>query len=107
MQAITFESANPRNYHQAITAPEAAPRVTLTGELSMPEGASPRAADHRPGSFGIAPSHRCHAEPPGARIRDAHDRSVRPRAVTSTVANQTQYSFAASAFDAGGAGLAR
>ena len=101
MQAITFESANPRNYHQAITAPEAAPRVTLTGELRMPEGASPRAAVIiAPGSFGIAPSHRRHAETLCALgfatlVIDPFG----PRAVTSTVANQTQYSFAASAFD--------
>ena len=101
MQAITFESANPRNYHQAITAPEAAPRVTLTGELSMPEGASPRAAVIiAPGSFGIAPSHRRHAETLCALgFATLMIDPFGPRAVTSTVANQTQCSFAASAFD--------
>jgi dienelactone hydrolase len=53
-----------------------------------------------PGSLGVAPSHLAHAEALtnegiGALVIDPFG----ARAVTSTVANQTQYSFAASAYD--------
>ncbi len=53
-----------------------------------------------PGSLGVAPSHLAHAE---ALVDDGFAAfmldSFGARDVTSTVANQTQFSFAASAYD--------
>ena len=103
---LTLEvpSASPRNYYQAISEPDSMPRVTLDGKLFLPEGAS---AQHPvpvvmvvPGSLGVAESHLMHAESfveagYAAFVLD----NFGARSVTSTVANQTQFSFAASAYD--------
>jgi len=102
-RVVEVPSASPRNYHQAVSDPAAMPRVTIDGQLFLPSGAGARRIPLViivPGSLGVAPSHVAHAgtlvaaglavfvlDPFGAR------------GVTSTVANQTQYSFAASAFD--------
>jgi dienelactone hydrolase len=99
---LDVPSASPRNYHQAISAPGDMPRVILDGQLFLP----PRAAGRRPvvivvpGSLGVAASHVTHAETLTAAGLAAF--VLDPfggRGVTSTVANQTQYSFAASAYD--------
>jgi dienelactone hydrolase len=100
-RVLEVPSASPRNYHQAISDPGAMPRVAIDGQLFVPAGAGPfPVVIVVPGSLGIAPSHLAHAgtltqaglaafvlDPFGAR------------GVTSTVSNQTQFSFAASAFD--------
>ena len=82
------------------------PRVTVDGKLFLP------ASDNRantgklplvmivPGSLGVAPSHLSHAETlTRAGLATFVLDSFGARGVTSTVANQTQFSFAASAYD--------
>jgi dienelactone hydrolase len=103
---IDIPSASPLNYHQVISSPADMPRVTIDGKLFLP------ASDNRansgklplvmivPGSLGVAPSHVSHAE---ALTRAGFATfvldSFGARGITSTVANQTQFSFAASAYD--------
>ena len=101
-QHLDIPSANPRNYWQVISDPASMPRITVDGKLFVPPGArAPQPVVMIvPGSLGIAPSHLRHAETLvdheiAAFVVDPFG----PRNVTSTVANQTQYSFAASAFD--------
>jgi dienelactone hydrolase len=103
---IAIPSVSPANYHQVIAAPDDMPKVTLDGKLFIPPGAK-RAGSGTlplvilvPGSLGIAPSHVAHAETLtnngiAAFVLD----NFGGRNVTSTVANQTQFSFAASAYD--------
>lgn len=101
---IAVPSASPRNYHQAVSAPAEMPRVTLDGMLFLPTRSTGTARLPLvivvPGSLGVAPSHLAHAE----TLADAGLAAfvLDPfggRGITSTVANQTQYSFAASAWD--------
>ena len=101
-QNLDVPSANPLNYWQAITEPAAMPRVTVDGKLFLPPGISGRApvVVIVPGSLGIAATHVRHAETLvdlgiAAFVLDPFG----PRNITSTVSNQTQYSFAASAYD--------
>ena len=100
---IDIPSASPVNYHQVISKPAAMPPVTIDGKLFLPR----RSAAGKlplvmivPGSLGVAPSHVAHAE---ALTRAGFATfvldSFGARGVTSTVANQTQFSFAASAYD--------
>lgn len=104
-QNIAIPSASPTNYHQAIAVPSDMREVTLDGKLFMPP-AGKRVSGKLPlvivvpGSLGVAPSHVAHAETLtneglAAFVLD----SFGARNVTSTVANQTQFSFAASAYD--------
>jgi len=101
-EPVTVSSADPVNYHEALNAPAALTRRTIDGQLFVPQagaGAWP-VVILVPGSLGVAPSHLAHAE----RLTDAGIAAcvVDPfgtRSVTSTVANQAQYSFAASAWD--------
>lgn len=100
-QAIRVDSANPVNFFESMSKPDAMARIGIEGQLFLPPGEGPFACVIVvPGSLGVAPSHihkallltdagiaTCVIDPFGAR------------AVTSTVANQTQYSFAASAYD--------
>ena len=99
---VDIASTNPLNYWQAISDPSAMPRVTIDGKLFLPRGLSGPApvVIVVPGSLGIAAIHLAHAETLvslgiAAFVLDPFG----PRGVTSTVANQTLYSFAASAFD--------
>lgn len=99
---IQIPSGNPSNYFQAISRPDDMPEITVDGKLFRPTGAlSPLpCVIVAPGSLGVAPSHVAHAATAvdmgyAAFILD----SFGPRDVTSTVANQTQFSFAASAYD--------
>jgi dienelactone hydrolase len=101
---VDIPSASPLNYHQAISRPAAMPEVTIDGKLFLPPrgtGAAPNPAIIVvPGSLGVADSHLRHAETftehgIAAFVID----SFAARDVTSTVANQTQFSFAASAYD--------
>ena len=99
---VAVPSASPVNYHQLITDPDAMPRTVIDGKLFLPVGVEPpyAAVMVAPGSLGVAPSHVRHAETLcelgfASCILD----SFAARGVTSTVANQTQFSFAASACD--------
>ena len=99
---LEIQSANPLNYWQVISEPAAMPRVTIDGKLFRPSGARGAlpVVIIVPGSLGIAPSHVRHAETlVGLGITAFVLDPFGPRNVTSTVANQTLYSFAASAYD--------
>ncbi len=99
---IEIETASPVNYHQVISIPRDMPRAVIDAKLFLPPGAE-RAVPVVivvPGSLGVAPSHLAHAEKfthygIAACVIDPFG----TRGVTSTVANQAQYSFAASAYD--------
>ncbi len=98
---MVIRSANPTNYFQAITVPEQCEPIDIDAKLFVPAAAGPLPAVLlAPGSLGVGENHEAHAatllnegfvvcvmDPFGART------------VSSTVANQTQFSFAASAFD--------
>jgi dienelactone hydrolase len=100
---IDIPSASPLNYHQAISRPAEMPKVTVDGKLFLPAAAAGKRLPLVmivPGSLGVAPSHVAHAETltrAGFAIFVLD--SFGARGVTSTVANQTQFSFAASAYD--------
>jgi dienelactone hydrolase len=101
-ETLEIPSANPLNYWQAISERGAMPRVTIDGKLFRPSGAGGAlpVVIIVPGSLGIAPSHVRHAETlVGLGLAAFVLDPFGPRHVTSTVANQTQYSFAASAYD--------
>ena len=101
-ETIEIPSASPVNFHQVINAPEKMPTIAVDGKLFLPPD-----ADRPlplvivcPGSLGVAHSHLSHAETLcntgfASFVLD----SFGARSVTSTVANQTQFSFAASAYD--------
>lgn len=105
-QNVEIPSANPLNYFHVVSHSQDLPRLTIDGKLFLPS------ADHRkrggkfplvmvvPGSLGVAPSHVAHAE---TLVADGFAAfvldSFGARDVTSTVANQTQFSFASSAYD--------
>jgi len=99
---IAVPSASPKNYYQAITQPDDMPAITVDGKLFLPKqvsGPLPLVIV-APGSLGVAPSHIGHAETLNACgfatfVLD----SFGARGVASTVAKQTQFSFAASAYD--------
>jgi len=99
---VDIETWNPRNYHQAISTPDAMPRGIIDGQLFLPADLRDRVpcVIVVPGSLGVAPSHLAHAETLvqqgiAAFVIDPFG----ARNVSSTVANQAQYSFAASAAD--------
>lgn len=103
-RTIDVPSASPRNYHQAVSAATEMPSTVIDGKLFLPPGARDPAGLPLvivvPGSLGIAPSHLAHAESlTGAGLAAFVLDPFGARGVTSTVANQTQYSFAASAYD--------
>ena len=103
---IDIPSASPSSYRQVISVPSGMPRLTVDGKLFLPPAAR-RATQGKlplvivvPGSLGVAHSHVAHAETLtnagyAAFVLD----SFGGRGVTSTVAKQTQFSFAASAYD--------
>lgn len=103
-QVIEIPSASPANYVQVLAQSTDVPKVTIDGQLFLPPDA--KAGTKLPlvmivpGSLGVAPSHVGHAETLNALglatfVLDPFG----ARGVTSTVANQTQYSWAASAYD--------
>ena len=100
-EALTIPSANPKNFHQAISDTDAMPRQDLWGKLFLPEGPGPfPVVIIAPGSLGLQQHHATLA----AAITDAAVAAcaIDPfgtRGVLSTVANQVQFSFAASAWD--------
>lgn len=104
--SIAIPSASPTNYHHVISARGGMPKAELDGKLFLPPagkrttGGSLPLVIVVPGSLGVAPSHVAHAETLtdngiAAFVLD----NFGGRNVTSTVANQTQFSFAASAYD--------
>ncbi|MDE0605009.1 MAG: dienelactone hydrolase family protein [bacterium] len=100
-EALTIPSANPKNFYQAISDTAAMPRMDLWAKLFVPDGAGPfPVVIVVPGSLGLQSHHLSHA----ATITDAGIAAcaIDPfgsRGVVSTVDNQIQYSFAASAWD--------
>ena len=99
---IEIPSASPINYFQVLNAPDDMPETMLDGKLFLPalSGSPAPLVMIIPGSLGVAPSHVRHAESLNAAgfatfVLDCFG----ARSVTSTVANQTQFSFAASAYD--------
>ena len=101
---IDIPSANPSNYYQAVSQAADMARVVIDGKLFLPP-AAPRHGQLplvivTPGSLGIAASHLAHAETlTGIGIAAFVLDPFGARGVGSTVANQTQFSFAASAYD--------
>lgn len=101
---IDIPSANPLNYHQAISQPADMARVVIDGKLFLPPGATGSkllpVVIVTPGSLGVAATHLAHAEAlTGIGIAAFVLDPFGARGVGSTVANQTQFSFAASAYD--------
>ena len=101
-RSLVVETANPSNYYAVISAPGSMQRTQIDATLYLPPNAVEPlpAIIVVPGSLGIAPSHVRHALTfvelgIAACVIDPFGR----RGVTSTVANQAQYSFAASAYD--------
>jgi len=100
---IAVPSASPSNYHQVISKPEEMSSIVVDGKLFLP----PLRGDQPvplvmavPGSLGVAASHLAHAETlNGLGFATFVLDSFGERGVTSTVAKQTQFSFAASAYD--------
>jgi dienelactone hydrolase len=99
---FTVPSANPESYQavlrDGVGCLDQSP-VTLQG-LLFPQAKPAPLVLVVPGSVGVAKSHRAHAETlHGAGYATAVLDPFGGRSVASTVANQTQYTFAASAFD--------
>ncbi|MCE2558779.1 MAG: prolyl oligopeptidase family serine peptidase, partial [Acidobacteria bacterium] len=94
-------TADPTGFHQAISEPGAMPATEILGSLFLPAGEGPWAVVIVvPGSLGVAPSHVAKADLlTEAGIACCVIDPFGTRGVTSTVANQAQYSFAASAWD--------
>ncbi len=101
VERLSIDSANPVNFHEAMSPAGPPARLHIGALLALPPGHAPHpTVIIVPGSAGVSANHVRHAvtlvnhgfavclvDPFGAR------------AVTSTVANQAQYSFAASAYD--------
>lgn len=100
-QAVAIESANPKNHYEAIRNPDGCEPITLDGKLFVPPSDAPAPVVMIvPGSLGVGPNHLAHAETlVGEGIGVLVVDPFGARSVQSTVANQVQYSFAASAFD--------
>ena len=100
-EVIDFPSANPENYAQAIMSPSECEEIQIDGKLFSPDSSEPLpAVIIVPGSLGVSDNHLTHAETllsygMAVFVVDPFT----SRRVESTVANQTHYSFAASAFD--------
>ena len=101
-EMIEIESANPANFHDILNAAEV-PLVTVDGKLFVPtdhDGSPLPCVIVVPGSVGVAESHLMHTETLcGAGYAVFILDPFGPRSVTDTYDNQTQFSFAASAFD--------
>ncbi len=101
---LTIPSANPINHHQAMADPTGCEPMEIDAKLFVPGTAG---GDHPlptvmivPGSLGVGANHEAHAETlVEAGFAVCVVDPFGARSVASTVANQTQYSFAASAFD--------
>ncbi|MEQ8858991.1 MAG: dienelactone hydrolase family protein [Pseudomonadales bacterium] len=100
-EPLRVPTANPTSYYQAISKTDAVPAAEIRGTLFAPPGAGPwPVVIVVPGSLGVAPSHLYKADLlTAAGIATCVIDPFGERGVTSTVADQTQYSFAASAWD--------
>ncbi len=100
-EGLRLPTANPESYFQAISRTDSVPPAEILGSFFAPRGDGPwPAVIVVPGSLGIAPSHLRNAELlTDAGIAACLIDPFGERGVTSTVADQTQYSFAASAWD--------
>ncbi len=100
-QPWQVETGNPAHFYQLISARKTVEAAHIYAQTFLPEGVdNPAGVIIVPGSMGVAPSHIRKAEllteaGIGACIVDPFG----ARGVSSTVANQAQYSFAASAWD--------
>ena len=98
---LVIKSANPTNYFQAINTPESCEPVDIDAKLFLPSLQGPLPAVVLvPGSLGVGENIEAHA---ATLLKEGFVVCVidpfGPRRVSSTVGNQTQFSFAASAFD--------
>ncbi len=100
-ESMEFVSANPLNYAQAISNPSKCEQVPIHGKMFLPESSQPLpAVIIVPGSLGVSENHLSHAETLlNEEIAVVVLDPFSTRGIASTVSNQTQYSFAASAFD--------
>ena len=100
-EALTILSANPRNFHQAISDSGAMPRQDLWAKLFVPEGTGPHpVVIVAPGSLGLQEHHMAIASAiTDAGIAACTIDPFSTRGVSSTVVRQVQFSFAASAWD--------
>ena len=100
-EAFRIPTADPASFHQAISEPSAMPAAEILGSLFLPPGRGPwPVVIVVPGSLGVAPSHVAKADYlTDAGIACCVIDPFGTRGVTSTVSNQAQYSFAASAWD--------
>lgn len=101
---VDIPTAAPTGYVQLLQAPGDMARVTIDGKLFLPKNAAAGAKSPLvmicPGSMGVTDANVRHAETLNAQglatfVLDPFG----ARGVTSTVANQTQFSWAASAYD--------
>jgi dienelactone hydrolase len=100
-ERVEIPSADPVNYRQVVSGDLDAVHVTVDGQLFVrPEASNGPLVIVVPGSLGVGPNHRAHAE---RLVAEGYSVFVLDpfgaRAVSSTVSNQAQYSFAASAYD--------
>jgi dienelactone hydrolase len=95
------DTANPATFFELISRRGDAPAATIRAQTFMPRGSrNPPVVIVVPGSLGVAPSHLKKAQLlTDAGIAACVIDPFGSRGVTSTVANQAQYSFAASAWD--------
>ncbi len=100
-ERLRIDSANPVNFHEAMSPGGPAARLQIDALLALPSGDGPHPAIIIvPGSAGVSANHVRHAVTLGhAGYAVCLVDPFGARAVSSTVANQAQYSFAASAFD--------
>ena len=100
-EGLEIATANPTGFYQAISEPDSMPAARILGQLFLPSDPGPHpVVIIVPGSLGIAPSHVAKADMlTNAGIGTCLIDPFGERGVTSTVANQAQYSFAASAWD--------
>ena len=100
-ETLTIPSANPRNFHQAISDNDAMPRQDLWAKLFVPDGPGPfPVVIIAPGSLGLQQHHMGIATAiTDAAIAACAIDPFSTRGVVSTVERQVQFSFAASAWD--------
>ena len=104
-EPLRIPTANPTGFYQAISDPDRVPATEIRGMLFGPFG--PERSDVPwpvviivPGSLGVAPSHVAKADYlTNAGLACCVIDPFGTRGVTSTVANQAQYTFAASSWD--------
>lgn len=99
-EIISIASGNPVNFFQALSEPTTIQPHGIYGQLFLPEGENLSLVIVVPGSLGVAASHLTHCD--SLTSEGIAALAIDPfgtRQVTSTVANQAQYSFAASSWD--------